>query len=139
VTLDDCEVFYNIFDAALILNPCFDIYQIATTCPVLWDVLGFPGSFDYVPVGAEIYFNRTDVKKAMNAPVDTNWLECNGPVFINDTDNSVPSGAYGGVLPGVIERSKRTIIAHAALDMVLIANVSLSRQNHFADLSEETS
>lgn len=21
-------------------NPCFDIYQVAITCPVLWDVLG---------------------------------------------------------------------------------------------------
>lgn len=30
-------------------------YQIATTCPLLWDVLGFPGSFDYLPEGASIY------------------------------------------------------------------------------------
>lgn len=29
------------------------------------------------------------------------------------------------MLPGVIERSKRTIIAHGALDMVLIANGTL--------------
>jgi carboxypeptidase D len=123
VTLDSCDVFDDIFYAASALNPCFDIYQIATTCPLLWDVLGFPGSFDYLPAGAEIYFNRSDVKAAINAPVDTDWNECtNVDVFINGTDNSPPSGAYGGVLPGVIERSKRTIIAHAALDMVLIAN-----------------
>jgi carboxypeptidase D len=127
-TLPDCDVFDDIFFAASILNPCFDIYQIATTCPLLWDVLGFPGSFNYLPVGASIYFNRTDVKKAFNAP-DVNWMECtNVNVFPNGpggNDASVPSGTYGGPLPSVIERSERTIISHAALDMVLIANGTL--------------
>jgi len=121
-TSADCDVFTDIFTAISILNPCFDIYQVATTCPLLWDVLGFPGSFNYLPEGASIYFNRTDVKKAINAP-DINWMECaNSNVFVNGTDNSVPSGTFGGPLPSVIERSKRTIIGHAALDMVLIAN-----------------
>lgn len=120
-TLDSCDIFDDIFSAASVINPCFDIYQVATTCPVLWDVLGFPGSFSYLPQGASIYFNRTDVKTAIHAPLDTNWEECTDvSVFVNDTDNSPPSGV--SVLPGVIERSKRTIIGHAALDMVLIAN-----------------
>ena len=29
--------------AALTLNPCWDVYQVATTCPILWDVLGCTG------------------------------------------------------------------------------------------------
>jgi carboxypeptidase D len=121
--LEGCDVFDDIFNAVLLTNPCFDIYQVATTCPLLWDVMGFPGSFDYVPEGATIYFDRADVKKAINAPVHTKWLECTDKhVFLKDNDLSPPSGAYNGVLPGVIERSKRTIIAHAALDMVLILN-----------------
>lgn len=84
---------------------------MATTCPELWDVLGFPGSFDYVPAGASVYFNRTDVQKAINAPVGE-WMECqeNFPVLVNGTDLSPPSGV--SVLPSVIERSKRTIIGH---------------------------
>jgi carboxypeptidase D len=125
-TLESCDVFSDIFYAVSLVNPCFDIYQIATTCPLLWDVMGFPGSFEYMPVGTEVYFNRSDVKAAINAPADSNWMECtNVDVFVDNTDNSPPSGAYGGVLPSVIERSKRTIIAHAALDMVLIANGTL--------------
>ena len=118
-----CDVFDDIFNAASLINPCFDIYQVATTCPLLWDVLGFPGSFDYTPVGATVYFNRTDVQQAINAPIQE-WMECtNNNVFVNGTDNSPPSGL--SVLPGVIERLNRTIIGHGVLDMILIANGTL--------------
>ncbi|KAH0337454.1 alpha/beta-hydrolase, partial [Aureobasidium melanogenum] len=44
-SMPGCELWNDIFSAASLVNPCFDIYQVATTCPVLWDVLGFPGSF----------------------------------------------------------------------------------------------
>lgn len=33
-------IYYDVFDAVSLTNPCFDIYQVATTCPLLWDVLG---------------------------------------------------------------------------------------------------
>lgn len=118
----DCDVFDAIYNEVFYINPCWDIYQVATTCPQLWDVLGFPGSNPYLPDGATIYFNRTDVQKAINAPL-MEWEECAGPVFVNNTDNSPPSGL--SVLPGVIERSKRTVIGHGALDMVLISNGTL--------------
>jgi carboxypeptidase D len=122
-TTDDCDIFDAIYNEIMYINPCWDVYQVATTCPVLWDVLGFPGSFDYLPEGASIYFNRTDVQKAINAP-QIEWAECtNTDVFLNNTDNSLPSGL--SVLPGVIERSKRTIIGHGALDFVLISNGTL--------------
>ena len=123
-TSGQCDLWDAIFYAELLINPCFDIYQIATTCPLLWDVLGFPGSFDYVPEGATIYFNRTDVQKAINAPVEE-WMECtDNDVFAGDgSDNSPPSGL--SILPGVIEKLNKTIIGHGALDYILIANGTL--------------
>ena len=118
--VEGCNVWDDIYNAVSLVNPCFDIYQIATTCPLLWDVLGFPGSFEYLPEGAEIYFNRTDVQKAINAPIQP-WEECASGVL--DADDSPPSGL--SVLPGVIERLNRTIIAHGELDFILIANGTL--------------
>ena len=119
---DKCDLWDDIFNAVSLINPCFDIYQIATTCPLLWDVLGFPGSFNYLPTGAEVYFNRTDVQKAINAPLMP-WTECGGPVFVGGGDTSAPSGL--SVLPHVIERLNKTIIGHGALDYILISNGTL--------------
>lgn len=120
---ESCDTFDDVFYAASNVNPCFDIYQVATTCPLLWDVLGFPGSFDYEPPGAKIYFNRTDVQKAIHAPTQE-WDECSLiDVFVNNTDTSEPSAL--SVLPGVIEKADRVIIGHGILDMVLIYNGTL--------------
>ncbi len=122
-TVKGCDIWDEVLEAATWQNPCFDIYQVATTCPLLYDALGFPGDFDYTPAGASVYFNRSDVQKAINAP-PTNWMECtNVEVFVNGTDNSPPSGL--SVLPGVIERTERTIIGHGLLDMILIYNGTL--------------
>ena len=115
-----CDLWDSIYAAAVEINPCFDIYQVATTCPLLWDVLGFPGSIPYQPAGASIYFNRTDVQKAINAPMQE-WEECSNGVL--DTDNSPPSAL--SVLPSVIERSERTIIGHGLLDYILMYNGTL--------------
>jgi carboxypeptidase D len=116
----ECLLWDDIFAAVSLTNPCFDVYSISTTCPVLWDVLGFPGSFDYLPDGAEIYFNRTDVQRAINAPIQE-WAECSNIAL--DQDTSLPSSL--SVLPSVIDRSKRTIIAHGQLDYVLLHNGTL--------------
>ncbi|KAG9239634.1 Alpha/Beta hydrolase protein [Amylocarpus encephaloides] len=122
-TTDDCDIWDLIVNEIMWINPCWDVYQVATTCPVLWDVLGFPGSFEYLPEGASIYFNRTDVQKAINAPIQP-WAECSaGDVFVNGTDTSEPT-SYS-VIPSVIERSKRTIIGHGALDFILVPNGTL--------------
>ncbi|KAJ9199465.1 hypothetical protein DTO021D3_5871 [Paecilomyces variotii] len=115
----ECDLWDSVFAAASDINPCFDVYQVATTCPTLWDVLGFPGSFDYLPAGAKIYFDRPEVQKAINAP-KTNWAECTDTeVFVGGTDNSEPS-SYS-VLPSVIEKANRTIIGHGLLDFILLA------------------
>ncbi|PSN60457.1 carboxypeptidase cpdS precursor [Corynespora cassiicola Philippines] len=117
---EGCDLWSEITDAVMLTNPCFDIYQIATTCPLLWDVLGFPGSFGYLPEGETIYFNRTDVQKAINAPVQE-WEECSNGVL--DIDLS-PQSSYT-VLPRVIDALERTIIVHGDLDWILLHNGTL--------------
>jgi carboxypeptidase D len=112
----------DIKKAVTIVNPCFNMYQITTTCPLLWDVLGFPGSFEYLPAGSSIYFDRQDVKKAINAPLNVKWAECK-TIPLSRMDTSEPSSYK--VLPRVIEKSERTIIAHGTLDYILITNGSL--------------
>lgn len=39
---EGCDLWDEIFNAALIVNPAFNIYRIFDTYPILWDVLGFP-------------------------------------------------------------------------------------------------
>ena len=120
---DTCDLFDMAQAAMTLANPCYDVYQVATTCPLLWDVLGFPGSFGYVPQDAFVYFNLSDVQKAINAPVGQ-WDECTEvDVFVNGTDNSLPSAL--SVLPKVIEHADRVVIGHGILDMVLIWNGTL--------------
>lgn len=75
-TMSGCSLHGSIEREIMLINPCWDVYQVATTCPLLYDVLGFPGSFDYLPAGGQIYFNRSDVKRHIHAPVNTNWQEC---------------------------------------------------------------
>ena len=120
---DTCDIFNTVIDAITLINPCYDIYQIATTCPLLWDVLGFPGSIPYLPEGTDIYFNMTAVQKAINAPL-REWEECSSiDVFVDGTDNSKPSAL--SILPNVIENSDRVVIGHGLLDMILIWNGTL--------------
>ncbi|KAF2249389.1 carboxypeptidase cpdS precursor [Trematosphaeria pertusa] len=117
---EGCAIWNDIVNAVFLTNPCFDIYQVATTCPLLWDVLGFPGSFGYLPPGEMVYFNRTEVQKAINAPVGE-WEECSNGVL--DIDTSV-SSSYS-VLPRVIDALDRTVVVHGDLDFILLYNGTL--------------
>ncbi|KJA21602.1 hypothetical protein HYPSUDRAFT_140376 [Hypholoma sublateritium FD-334 SS-4] len=113
-----CDVWDTIFNAAVTINPAFNIYRIFDTFPILWDVLGFPGSFPQAQT--PLYFNRTDVKTAIHAPLDVNWEECsNVDVFLRNDDTSLPPAL--SVLPSVIEKNERTVIVHGLADFILIA------------------
>ncbi|CAN8096712.1 unnamed protein product [Discula destructiva] len=121
--LDGCDVFDLALNVSQELNPAFNIYQVAALPPVLTDVLGFPGSQMYTPPGTQIYFNRTDVKQALHAPLDANWTVCAAnPVFAGG-DNSDPSSYLA--IPNVIQRTNNVQIAHGTMDMVLLANGTL--------------
>jgi len=85
-------------------------------CPILFDPLAFPTELLYVPADFEVYFNRTDVKMAIHAPLDVTWGECaSEPVFIgqggpqNEGDTS--PNPIEGVLPQVIEATNRVLIS----------------------------
>lgn len=134
----NCDVFDMIDNAALAVNPCFDIYAINEQCPLLWDVLGFPTQLVYSPAGADVYFNRSDVKAAIHAPQSVSWAECtDGAVFIGGAkDGAYYTGGPEGegdlsadpiqkVLPQVIEATNRVLIANGDFDMIIITNGTL--------------
>lgn len=117
-TARGCDLWDEIFNAALIINPAFDIYRIFDTYPILWDVLGFPGSFPQQQ--SPIYFNLTEVKKVLHAPLDVDWVECSNINVFPDGDASAPPGT-NGVLASVIEKNKRTVVVHGLADFILIS------------------
>ncbi|KZV87104.1 alpha/beta-hydrolase [Exidia glandulosa HHB12029] len=114
----NCRLWDMIFDEASNLNPAFDIYRILDVWPILWDVLGFPGSFDNVQ--SPLYFNRTEVQTAIHAP-HIEWEECSGVRF-GSRDTSPPSAL--SVLGPVIDKGVRNVIMHGLVDFILIANGS---------------
>jgi carboxypeptidase D len=126
-----CDVFGDFFSAILEVNPCFNIYHITETCPHPYSELGKINTGDYVPPGATVYFNRTDVQKAINAPVGTNWMQCTDiNVFGLAADNqsigdTSPGPARNGVLQRVIEYTNNTIIGSGNLDFLLNTNGTL--------------
>ncbi|KAL4253795.1 Carboxypeptidase [Abortiporus biennis] len=119
---DACDVWDLIFDAAVVVNPAFNIYRIFDTFPILWDVLGFPGSFPQIQV-SPLYFDRQDVKEAIHAPVNVSWAECSDIRVFPHGDASAPPGT-NGVLASAIEKSERTVIVHGLADFILIAEGS---------------
>ncbi|KAK4203791.1 carboxypeptidase [Triangularia verruculosa] len=118
---------YDIINAALHLNPCFDSYYITETCPRISDVLAALGGPASNAPGGKVYFNRDDVKAAIHAPQNISWSLCpsdNDPsIFVNYTDTSDPSTVY--TLPKVIDKTQNVIISHGMQDMVIPANGSL--------------
>ncbi|THU78094.1 alpha/beta-hydrolase [Dendrothele bispora CBS 962.96] len=113
-----CDIWDMIFNAALAVNPAFNIYRVFDTFPILWDVLGFPGSFPNEQT-TPLYFDREDVKKAIHAPVNVSWEECSDINVFPRGDNSLPPSFT--VLPNVIEKSNRSVIVHGLADFILIA------------------
>lgn len=97
-------------------------------------MLGIVNTGDYSPPGLDVYFNRSDVQAAINAP-PTNWMQCTDVnVFADDPvrNDSYYSGsdqslgpAQNGVLQRVIEYTNNTIIGSGNLDLLLNTNGTL--------------
>ncbi|KAI4114894.1 MAG: hypothetical protein LQ338_007940, partial [Usnochroma carphineum] len=125
-----CDLFDDVYNAVIAVNPCFNIYHILDTCPHLWSQLGIVNNGDYEPPGASVYFNRSDVQAAINAP-PTNWMQCTSKnVFSNGNSSSNASDqslgpAQDGVLQHVIESTNNTIIGVGNLDFLLPTNGTL--------------
>lgn len=120
VARPECEGLFNqIFDAMQVVNPCFNIYNIRDQCPKPRDPLG---AQEKTP-----YFDRSDVKKAINAPVDVPWKQCVDNIF-KAGDGSPPPDAYQ--LPNIVDQTHNVILAHGAMDFILPLNgILLGLQN----------
>lgn len=153
----DCDLWDEIFDAALLVNPAFNIYRIYDTvwniqststyqnaevnlprsslsCGTYWVsrksvspimvisdqllIVTSSGSFEQIQV-SPLYFDREDVKKAINAPTNVDWSECSNVRVFPHGDASLPPAFT--VLPNVIEKSERAVIVHGLADYILIA------------------
>ncbi|KAK4454445.1 serine carboxypeptidase [Podospora aff. communis PSN243] len=124
----ECNLFFNVYLAALELNPCFNIYELTSRCPLSFDPLGFTIGTNFSPPGSPtVFLNRPDVKAAINAPVDHEWEFCSStPVFINNTDLSQNAGPGSQpVLPRVIDATQNVLLGHGSRDFVLIADGTL--------------
>jgi len=114
-----CDVWSQILEAALLLNPAFDVYRVYDMPPVLWDVLGFPGTFAQIQV-EPVYFNRQDVKAAIHAPINVQWTECssNVSVFVGPEGDTSPPPVWE-VLPRLLNHGTRTVIVSGQGDFML--------------------
>ncbi|GKT93122.1 serine carboxypeptidase [Colletotrichum tofieldiae] len=124
----ECDVWNMVLEAATEITPCFSVYTVTNLCPLKYDPLGFSDGSMYRPKGSgPVYFNREDVKRAINAPVDKEWVFCTEtPVFFNGTDNSILEGPGSQpVLPNVIDKTHNVILAHGTKDFVLIDDGTL--------------
>ncbi|KAH7143783.1 Alpha/Beta hydrolase protein [Dactylonectria macrodidyma] len=125
-----CDIFDYAYEGALAVNPCFNIYHITDTCPFTYSQLGIVNQGDYSPPGAQVYFNRTDVQDAINAP-HVDWYQCTpnnvfgeGDPNSNSSDTSL-APAQTDVLRRVIEHTNNTIIGVGRLDFLLPPNGTL--------------
>jgi len=114
----------RIATAARRLNPCWSAYDVSTTCPPKWSIMGSFDTSRYLPEGVEAYFNRQKVKEALNVQMDEPWVECaqlaGRSVFAGKTgrDRSAPSAVYA--LPSLLDRMGNVMLAHGSLDFVLV-------------------
>lgn len=120
-----CDLFDSVYSAAMEVNPCFNIYHITDTCPFTYGHLGIVNPGDYSPPGAVVYFNRTDVRKAINAPLDGTWYQCTPNSVFTGTGDTSPGPALDGTLKNVIEKTNNTIIGSGGLDFLLATNGTL--------------
>ena len=120
----DCLTADVVADSALEVNPGWNIYEVSQMLPIPDDVLGFPATTMFLPPGQQVYFDRTDVKRAIHAPEEVKWSICaDASVFVDDQDTSEVSGR--STIPSVIERTGNVMITHGMNDFVLVANGTL--------------
>ncbi|KAI1342502.1 carboxypeptidase [Xylariaceae sp. FL0016] len=119
----DCDVWDDVVEAAIYVNPCFNVYHLTDFCPFLWDELGFPSLAN----GPNNYFNRSDVQEALHAP-PTDYVICGDDTLFPLGDRSAPSSYTA--LPYVVERTNNVIVGSGMLDYLLLTNGTLAALNN---------
>ncbi|KAJ9612602.1 hypothetical protein H2200_004199 [Cladophialophora chaetospira] len=119
-SIGECDLWHTAYFAAYALNPCFNPYLFTMQCPLQGDPLGFPSDLVYTYPGVPVYFNRTDVKKAMHAPMNREWSLCNGNPFLAGEGGPVNVGDFSAdpiqhILPRVIEATQRVLVSNSDL------------------------
>jgi carboxypeptidase D len=61
----------------------------------------------------------------MHAPMDVEWAECSGPVFVGRPVRDSSLDPIQHVLPQVIEATNRVLVSNAQLDFVIITDGTL--------------
>lgn len=120
---DGCDLWDDIVTAAILVNPCFNVYHLTDFCPFLWDELGFPS----LAIGPNNYFNQSDVQMAINAP-PTDYVVCGDDSLFPKGDQSEPSSFTA--LPYVVERTNNVIVGSGLLDYLLLTNGTLAALNN---------
>ena len=123
---EDCyNFYYDILIHSEFINACISNYNILNHCP-------YPD--DKIKVQYP-YWDRKDVKKAINAPEHVTWALCEDTAYTTPSKD-FPFGRDMSLspdhkqLPHVIEATQNVIIAHGALDIALPMNgVLLGIQN----------
>ncbi|GKT47746.1 putative serine esterase [Colletotrichum spaethianum] len=117
----ECDSLATVMAAERDANPCFSIFNVLRTCPLPFDPIGFSENFGYYPAQAPLYFNRSDVKAAINAPPGREWRFCSKePVFVDGIDKSQNPGPGSlPVIPRIIENTGNVIIGHGLRDLIL--------------------
>ncbi|KAF5663629.1 serine-type carboxypeptidase [Fusarium heterosporum] len=118
-----CDITSHFMDIITIVNPCFNTFHVQDTCPVLWDVLGFP-SAQYTPPGATVFFNIPGVRKAIHAPAaPKEWTLCSGPAFVDDKDN-YDDADHEKKFRSLVERTNNVMIGSGVADYMITPNTT---------------
>ncbi|KAM0279589.1 hypothetical protein ACHAQH_004545, partial [Verticillium albo-atrum] len=119
----DCDLFLPVDEARFSFNPCWSPYNVLSTCPSVFDPIGFGQS------GSKPFFDRVDVKKAINAPENVQWSFCRPrgqSVFVNGYDELAHPGPGSlPVIPRIIEQTANVVIGHGLLDFITFAEGTL--------------
>lgn len=75
-----------------------------------------PTGFNYAP--GPVYFDRSDVKAAIHAPQDVDWIKCSpDPVYVGgdagpEWQGDLSADPIQNVLPQVIDATNRVLVSN---------------------------
>lgn len=120
----------ELLTAASEANKYVNIYNVKLSKPIQ-DSLGFaPNGNEVSP--KNIINDIPGFKKLIHAPEKTEWLQCSNVSVLVGQGEAGDSSPFPDqtVLPSVISKNKRTLIAHGVLDALLLSNgTQLAIQN----------